>query len=66
MTTRRTYWLEHAWLGALPQALGSSPKFSTLLEQGGPPRAEGTPVRAWLTAQALLALLLNHLLLTRW
>lgn len=50
----------------LPRASGSSPKFSTLLEQGGPPRAGGPPVRAWLTAQALLALLLNHLLLTRW
>ncbi|MBL3664897.1 hypothetical protein JL475_02465 [Streptomyces sp. M2CJ-2] len=47
-------------------ALGSSLKFSTSLEQGGPPRAGRTPVRAWLTAQALLALLLNHLLLTRW
>ncbi|MFI8860692.1 hypothetical protein [Streptomyces prasinus] len=50
----------------LPRASGSSPRFSTLLEQGGPPRAGGIPVRAWLTAQALLALLLNHLLLTRW
>ncbi|MEV5463750.1 formimidoylglutamate deiminase, partial [Streptomyces cellulosae] len=27
----RTYWLEHAWLGTLPQALGSA-------------RAEGTPI----------------------
>ncbi|MGW1899403.1 hypothetical protein ACWCQB_18615 [Streptomyces hirsutus] len=50
----------------LPRGPGPSPEFSTLLEQGGPPRAGGTPVRAWLTAQALLALLLNHLLLTRW
>lgn len=29
---------------ALPQALGCSPKFSTSLEQGGPPRAGGTPM----------------------
>lgn len=28
---------------ALPQALGCSPKLSTSLEQGGPPRAGGTP-----------------------
>ncbi|MFD6327359.1 LLM class flavin-dependent oxidoreductase [Streptomyces sp. NPDC058442] len=27
----------------IPQALGSSPKLSTSLEQGGPPRAGGTP-----------------------
>ncbi len=38
---------------ALPRASGSAP-------------AGGIPVRAWLTAQALLALLLNHLLLTGW
>ncbi len=38
---------------ALPRASGSAP-------------AGGTPIRAWLTAQALLALLLNHLLLTGW
>ncbi|MFJ9848405.1 SDR family NAD(P)-dependent oxidoreductase [Streptomyces sp. NPDC101150] len=29
----------------LPQVLDSSPKFSTPLEQGGPPCAEGTPMR---------------------
>lgn len=72
--------LDFARAGGTPtRALGSSPELSAsppssrLLpsrgdphEQGGPPRTGEAPVRAWLAAQALLALLLNHLLLTRW
>ncbi|WP_344045781.1 hypothetical protein [Streptomyces thermoalcalitolerans] len=46
---------------SLPRASGPSPS----LASGSAP-AGGVPLRAWLTAQALLALLLNHLLITRW
>ncbi|EFE68231.1 UDP-glucose 4-epimerase [Streptomyces viridosporus ATCC 14672] len=45
--------MAEAGVGTLPRTSGSAP-------------AGGIPVRAWLTAQALLALLLNHLLLTGW
>ncbi|WP_434097584.1 hypothetical protein [Streptomyces viridosporus] len=56
---------ERIWL---PFALWLLPAcaFLTLPRTPGSAPAGGIPVRAWLTAQALLALLLNHLLLTGW
>ncbi|MEU7381392.1 MULTISPECIES: hypothetical protein [unclassified Streptomyces] len=56
---------ERIWL---PFALWLLPAcaFLALPQAHGSAQAGGTPVRAWLTAQALLALLLNHLLLTGW
>ncbi len=56
---------ERIWL---PFALWLLPAcaFLTLPRASGSAPAGGTPIRAWLTAQALLALLLNHLLLTGW
>ncbi|MEW2493183.1 hypothetical protein AB0942_06445 [Streptomyces nodosus] len=56
---------ERIWL---PFALWLLPAcaFLTRPQAPGSERAGETPVRAWLTAQALLALLLNHLLLTGW
>lgn len=45
----------------LPRASGSCPS-----PDSGSAPAGGIPLRAWLAAQALLALLLNHLLITRW
>lgn len=38
MTTPRTYWLEHAWLGTLPRTLGSA-------------RAGGTPIEPGVTVE---------------
>ncbi|MGW5094252.1 hypothetical protein ACWEQ1_05220 [Streptomyces nodosus] len=56
---------ERIWL---PFALWLLPAcaFLTRPQTPGSERAGETPVRAWLTAQALLALLLNHLLFTGW
>ncbi|AJE41661.1 hypothetical protein [Streptomyces nodosus] len=56
---------ERIWL---PFALWLLPAcaFLTRPQAPGSARAGETPVRAWLTAQALLPLLLNHLLLTGW
>ncbi len=56
---------ERIWL---PFALWLLPAcaFLTLPRASGSAPAGGSPIRAWLTAQALLALLLNHLLLTGW
>lgn len=56
---------ERIWL---PFALWLLPAcaFLTRPRTPGVVRAEGIPVRVWLTAQAVLALLLNHLLRTGW
>nr|WP_202469763.1 hypothetical protein [Streptomyces sp. SID2888] len=56
---------ERIWL---PFALWLLPActFLTRPQAPGSERAGKTTVRAWLTAQALLPLLLNHLLLTGW